>query len=235
MSDRRAPPDGIVVLTCGDAVLPGPFPTAAVVACAGPPTRAEVDPLLDDAARLVVAGTDADLAAVLVRLLRRERLDLPVGFVPAPSSAAADVWGLPTGTSALELALDGDAGPAPLIRDDRGGVVAGVHRVGPFSGVAYCDEHELVRGEAAGLAVRPDADAATRGGLGPGGGGVAVTVTRRRRLRRPEERVTFGRAATVGIRPGTAAAASRDGVDDARPLERRSWYRHTEDFHLVRR
>ena len=47
------------------------------------------------ARRLVVAGTDADLAAVLVRLLRRERLDVEVAYLPARRSAAARVWGLP--------------------------------------------------------------------------------------------------------------------------------------------
>jgi hypothetical protein len=235
MSTRRAPADGTVLLTCGDAASRA-FPTSGAVACDAVPARAEVDPLLDHATRLVVGGSDAALAAVVVRLLRRERLDLPVAFVPdAPSSEAAAVWGLPTDpAAALDLALDGAASPAPLVRDDRGGVVAGVHRVGPFEGVSFCDEHELVRGEAAGLAVRPDPAADTRPGLGPGGGGVAVGLVQRRRFRRAREQTTFGRAATVGIRPGTAAAASRDGVDDAKPLERRSWYRHTEDWLLVR-
>ncbi|WP_433800669.1 hypothetical protein [Actinomycetospora sp. CA-084318] len=232
MSTRDAPPPGTVLLTCGDT----PFPTTTAVACAAVPTRAEVDPLLDGATRLVVAGSDAALAAVVVRLLRRERLDLAVAFVPTdPSSEAAAVWGLPTDPdAALTLAFDGAAAPAPLVRDDRGSVIAGVHRVGPFSGVSFCDEHELVRGEAEGLAVRADPQADTRGGLGPGGGGVAVTLHERRRWLRARAHTTFGRAATVGIRPGTVAAASRDGVDDPKPLERRSWYRHTEDWHLVR-
>lgn len=224
-----------MVLTCGDAFhgWAERFPTTTVVPLAGTPSRADVDPLLDDAARLVVAGTDADLAAVLVRLLRTERLDLPVAFLPAASSEAAAVWGIPTGPdAALGLATAGTASPVPLIRDDRGGVVAGVHRVEAFSGVAYCDEHELVRGDAAGLVVRPDLDHAGRTDVGPGGGGVTVTLLGRRRLLRGrEERTRHGRAATVGCRP---AAASRDGVADPRPLERRSWYRHTEDWHLVR-
>lgn len=225
------------MLTCGDtASREGLFPTTGLVACGATPSRAEVDPLLDTATRLVVAGSDAALAAVVVRLLRRERLDLPVAFVAdTPASEAAAVWDLPAEpAAAVDLAFDGEAGPAPLVRDDRGGVVSGVHRVGPFTGVSFCDEHELVRGEADGLAVRPDPHADTRTGLGPGGGGVAVTLLHRRRFRRAREHTTFGRAATLGIRPGTIAAASRDGVDDPKPLERRSWYRHTEDWHLVR-
>ena len=235
MSTRNAPPAGSVVLTCGDAFRSWAehFPTTTVVPLAGTPSRADVDPLLDDAVRLVVAGTDADLAAVLVRLLRAGRLDLPVAFLPPASSEAATVWGIPTTPrAALDLAASGTASPAPLIRDDRGGVVAGVHRVEAFSGVAYCDEHELVRGDAAGLVVRPDPDHAGRTDVGPGGGGVTATLLGPRRLLgRRRERVVHGRAATVGCRP---AAASRDGVADPRPLERRSWYRHTEDWHLVR-
>jgi hypothetical protein len=235
-----------VVLTCGDAArerwgrLVDGLDGVRVVAVPERPGRPDVDPLLDgpalgrtaerDGGRLVVAGTDADLAAVLVRLLRRERLDVPVAFLPAATSEAARVWRLPTDPpAAVEVARDGVAGPAPLLRDDRGGVVAGAHVVGAFDGVVYCDEHEVLRGGAAGLVVRPD----------PVGGsvevgGVAVTVTGRRRLgglRPGTERAARGRAATIGCAP---AALRRDGVDDDRPVERRSWYRHTVDWTLVR-
>ena len=76
--------------------------------------------------RLVVAGTDADLAAVLVRLLRRDRLDVELAYVPADRrSAAARLWGLPHGAAAVELAREGVARPAPLVRDDAGGVLVG--------------------------------------------------------------------------------------------------------------
>jgi hypothetical protein len=232
-----------VVLTCGDAArarwgdLADALGGARVVAVPERPGRPDLDPVLDAAAldrpdggRLVVAGTDADLAAVLVRLLRRDRLDVPVAFLPAVPSEAARVWRLPTDrAAALDVVRHGAAGPAPLLRDDRGGVVAGAHVVGPFDGVVYCDEHEVLRGDAAGLVVRPDPDG------GPAEvGGVAVTVTGRRRLaglRPGVERAARGRAATIGCAP---AALRRDGVDEDRPLERRSWYRHTVDWTLVR-
>ena len=63
------------------------------------PARADVDPVLAEVpagGRLAVAGDDAALAAVLVRLLRRERLDVAVALLPAPDSAAAAAWGVPT-------------------------------------------------------------------------------------------------------------------------------------------
>jgi hypothetical protein len=229
-----------VVLTCGDAArarwgdLADALDGAQVVAVPERPGRPDVDPVLDGAAhdggRLAVAGTDADLAAVLVRLLRRERLDVPVAFLPAASSEAARIWRLPTDrAAALDVVRHGQAGPAPLLRDDRGGVVAGAHVVGPFDGVVYCDEHEVLRGEAAGLVVRPDPD-----GGSAEVGGVALTVTGRRRLaglRPGVERAVRGRAATIGCAP---AALRRDGIDEDRPLERRSWYRHTVNWTLVR-
>ena len=241
---RSSPTGPFVVLTCGDSARArwGPgvrdvlAPAATqVVAVPGRPGRTDADPVLDlpelrDGGRLVVAGGDDDLAAVLVRLLRREQLDLPVAFLPAAASEAAAVWGIPTDpAAALALARGGTARPAPLVRDDRGGVVAGAHRVGAFDGVVYCDEHEVLRGAAAGLVVRPDPDG---GPVEVGGATVAVTGRRRLAgLRRGTEHQARGRAATIGCRP---AAITRDGVADDRPLERRSWYRHTTDWTLVR-
>ncbi|MEJ2862664.1 hypothetical protein [Actinomycetospora flava] len=219
------------VLTCGD---PARARWAGVLGAWRPvdlpavPARGDVDPLLDDLpadARLVVAGDDAALAAVLVRLLRRERLDLEVALLPAPDSAAAHVWGLPTDPgAALALARDGSARPAPLVRDDHGGLVAGRHTVGPVHGEVYCEEHRVLRGDAAELVVTPDPDA-----------GVRVTVTGPPRLGglragRVSERA--GRAVQLGCRP--AVTVVRDGVPADRAVSRRSWYRHTEDWRLVR-
>ncbi len=228
-----------MVLTCGDAARRwgdlgealGPGATR-VVAVPERPGRPDVDPALEGPALdpragagggLGVAGTAADLAAVLVRLLRTERLGVPVAFLPAGGSEAARVWGLPDGRAALDVARTGVAGPAPLLRDDRGGVVAGAHVVGAFHGVVYCDEHEVLRGVGAGLVVRPEPEV-----------GVTVSVTGPRRLaglRPGAEHRGRGRAATIGCRP---AALHRDGVPDDRLLERRSWYRHTADWTLVR-
>ena len=191
------------------------------------PARADVDPVvadIPDGGRLAVAGDDAALAAVLVRLLRRERLDVALALLPAPDSAAAAAWGVPTDpAAAVALARDGVAHPSPLVRDDHGGLVAGRHATGPFHGEVYCDEHLVARGDAESLVVVPDP-----------GGGVTVTVTGPRRLaglRAGHVTTLSGRAVQLGCRPPVPVI--RDGVPGDRPVARRSWYRHTQDWLLV--
>jgi hypothetical protein len=231
-----------LVVTCGDAARARWAPTLAdlgapVVDLSAIPGRTDVDPLLDrlpgaaagvpdgPEARLVVAGDDAALAAVVVRLLRRERLELPLALLPAADSPAAAVWGVPTDpAAAVVLARDGRARPAPLVRDDHGGVVVGRHATGPFRGVVYCDEHLVADGATTGLAVAPDPDV-----------GVTVRVTGPRRLaglRAGRVATCAGRAVQLGCRP--AVDVTRDGLPGDRPVSRRSWYRHTADWHLVR-
>ncbi len=189
------------------------------------PGRTDIDPLLAEhlPRRLIVAGSDADLAAVLVRLLRTERLDIEVGYLPAAqSSPAAAVWGLPVDPSrAAALALDGTAAAVPLIRDDAGGVLVGRGELRDVAGEAYCDDALVLRGRARRLVVTPGpAGVAVRaGGSGPvrqgvaGGRGSAV-----------------GRAVQIGCRPTTVW---HDGVAHPRQVERWTWYRHTADWLLV--
>ena len=128
-----------LVLACGVATGDYPAlserisrdPTTDVRVVPSRPGNTEIDPLLAALGdrRLVVVGTDADLAAVVLRLLRTERLAaVPVGFVPVTGeSAAAEVWGLPTGVgAAVDVAFGAEPDRAPLIRDDNGGVLVGV-------------------------------------------------------------------------------------------------------------
>jgi hypothetical protein len=172
----------VVLLTCGDgsgarrapvrwmpAGWPYPHPAPAndqhAVAAPARPGRADVDPLLaGPLRRIVVAGTDADLAAVLVRLLRRDRLDVELAYVPSDRrSAAVRLWGLPHGAAAVELAREGVARPAPLVRDDAGGVLVGRGEIrgtaGSVHGEAYCDGVLALRGSARRLVVTPWPDA----------------------------------------------------------------------------
>ncbi len=219
---------GAVVLSCGSARWPGAGgPT--VTAVPARPGREELGEILAglDGRRLVVCGTDADLAAVLLRLLRTNVVGtVPVGYVPVvASSAVARLWGLPTAPStAVDLALRGEPDQVPLVRDDAGGVLVGLGVVRPVDGVAYCDDEVVLRGRAARLEVAPDRALGltvrvVRGGLVRGG------LVRHRAVRQVP-----GRAVQLGCAP---TDVWRDGVAD-RTTDRWTWYRHTEDWQLIR-
>lgn len=187
------------------------------------PGRSDVDPLVKSLSggHLVVHGSDADLAAVVLRLVRTERLDVPVGYVPAdPRSAVARLWDLPPdAVDTVDAALDGRPGPVPLVRDDNGGVLVGLGVLEPVHGTVYCDDQTPLRG------------AATRVEVTPGTAlGVHVRVVRKGLLR---DRVGEfdGRAVQFGGDPLTPV---HDGVAHPRPLRRWTWYRHTEDLQVVR-
>lgn len=191
------------------------------------PGRAEIDPLLRAAegGRVVVLGTDADLAAVALRLLRTDRLDrVAVGFVAADPrrSQVARLWGLPEDPErAAELALDGEVDPVPLVRDDTGGVLVGRGLLRQVRGVAYCDDTTALRGRASRVVVTPDPD---------GGEGLVVRVVRVNLFGKRVQ--TFrGRAFQVGCLP---VVPVHDGVPHPREASRWTWYRHTSDLRLVR-
>jgi hypothetical protein len=170
-----------------------------------------------------VLGEDRDLAAVVLRILRTDRLaDVAVGYTPVSrTSEVALTWGLPLdGPRALELALTGEADKVPLIRDDSGGVLLGLGTIGPLRGVGYCDETQVLRGPAKQIRVSPDAR----------GAGLEVSVLHRGLFNR-RQKTTYGRALEVGCMPTTVV---RDGVRHERAVKRWNWYRHTEDLRLVR-
>jgi hypothetical protein len=233
----------VVLLSCSDPGQPRRLPDhgsrraddlAALPVATLPthPDRAAIDPVLAEyePRRVLVAGTDADLAAVLLRLLRTDRLGVEVGYLPAARSPASAAWGLPTGAAAVDLALDGTAEPVPLVRDDSGGVLVGRAEIVDIRGECFCDDVLVLRGSARRLVVAPGpAGIAVRAGwsgrspdgrvrpvppLAPRGRGSAV-----------------GRAVQVGCEPATVVV---DGVAHPRPVPRRTWYRHTADWLLVR-
>ncbi|MBB3662955.1 hypothetical protein FB384_001859 [Prauserella sediminis] len=194
------------------------------------PGKADVDPLLETGRqRLVVVGDDADLSAVALRLLRKNRLDeIAVGYVPTdPSSQVAELWGVPTDRRrAFDVALSGEPRGVPLVRDDAGGLLLGHGVVRRPRGVGYCDDTEALRGEAALLEVRPDPKA----GDDTASGGLRVTITRGKLLKR--RRTFAGRAFQLG---GAEVVPESDGVAYPRAMSRWTWYRHTHDFRLVLR
>lgn len=210
-----------LALTCGDTRWPGSATGVRVIAVEARPGREELAGVLAelDGHRLVVCGTDADLAAVVLRLLRTDALTTPVGYVASSaSSVVARRWGLPVAAAAAaDFALRGGPDPVPLLRDDSGGVLVGLGVLTPVRGVAYCDDQLVLRGHASRLDVTPDPEH-----------GLLVRVVHRRLLGRV--RMAAGRALQLGCEP---TEVLRDGVP-ARTPQRWTWYRHTEDLRLVR-
>lgn len=185
-----------------------------------------IDPLLAAMprdGRILVVGDDADLAAVALRLLRKDLLGrVVVGYAsPRRRTPFTDLWDLPRGARAVELAERGETDVVPLVRDDVGGVMVGVGYLGPVHGTVYVDEKRVLRGAARQLKIEPDPAK-----------GLAVTVTRRRVLgvgRRPE--TTLGRAVQIGTAPTTVVS---DGIPHPRAMDRWTFYKHTEPLRLVR-
>ncbi|MCA1189510.1 MULTISPECIES: hypothetical protein [unclassified Saccharopolyspora] len=205
------------------------------------PGKAEVDALLPDGpGRVVVQGTDADLAAVVLRLLRKNRIaDLAVGYVPVAESPATRLWGFPVGPDAEPLAFEGAARPSALVRDDNGGLLIASGRVEPITGQVYCDDQRVLHGPARSLEITPDPAAEPlpdptsdpmSANLDPAADGLRVTAVRRGLLRTRRD-TTRGRAVQAGFREATVL---RDGVPHPRPVTKWAWYRHTEDLLLVR-
>ncbi|MBB5154488.1 hypothetical protein [Saccharopolyspora phatthalungensis] len=203
------------------------------------PGRADLDPLIAEAGqRLVVHGTDADFAAVVQRLLRKNRLaDLIVGYVPVAESPAARLWGL--AIDDFDRALTAAPRPAALIRDDAGGVLLGAGTIEPIIGQVYCDDEQVLNGAAISITISPDPGAAPLPEptadplstmLEPATDGLLVTTVRRGLLRRRRD-VTRGRAVQASFR---SATVRHDGIAHPRPAQKWVWYRHTEDLQLAR-
>ena len=222
-------PHGFTVLWCGElstadgrlAALRDVCPPEAVTAVGPRPGKA-VDPLLTG--RVLVVGGDADLAAVALRLLRRNLLStVDLAYATTDRTAVTRLHGLPTGPAAVRLAEAGAAAAVPLVRDDVGGVLLGLGEIGPIvRGTVYVDERRVLRGPAAALHVRPDPAK-----------GLAVTVVQPRvaGVFGPRPRTTLGRAVQIGMAPTTVRL---DGREHPRPMDRWTFYRHTEPLRLVR-
>lgn len=228
-----------IALSCGnvDRVTRSGEYAAEWVDVPAPPGKQDIDPLLDwTDERLVVHGTDADLAAVVLRLLRRTRLDLTVGYVPVAASPVTRLWGFEPGDAAR--AFTASPRPTPLIRDDSGGVVLGSARIEPVLGQVYCDDQRMLDGDALRVEVAPDPSAAPleeptsdplSTELRPAEDGVRVTVVRRRLLLR-RRTTARGRAVQAAFRSSTVV---RDGIEHPRRVQKWGWYRHTEDLFLA--
>jgi hypothetical protein len=209
----------VVVLLFDDRQLRnlGDLPTHRA---AGP---ADIDAAIGPYRRLAVVGADADLAAVLSRLLRAERLDIEVAYVPRRRTAATRVYRLPAGRRAARRIRRGSARRAPLIRDETGSVVVGRANWLPagqagsgqlLHGEAVVDDTPLFDGDVAGVCIEPT----------PALPGLRARVHGRRRW-------ITGRAVQLG---STGVAVIRDGVPAPRTARRSTFYRNVEGWLLVR-
>jgi len=186
---------GITVLRFGERRLPR--------ALASLPTAdgaARIDAAIQGARRVIVVGSNADLAVVLTRLMRAERLDIEVAHV--------------SGRRGARRALSGVARRVPLIRDDTATVVVGdalwlpPGDSGALRGEAVVDDAVLFDGEVAGVRIEPTAAMP----------GLRATVTGSRR------RWLAGRAVQLGA---SGARVVRDGEAGPREVKRSTFYRHT--------
>ena len=211
------------VLTCGGASTPEPLQALPGAAVGARPGKPEVNPPLTGVTRLIVVGggdqPDADLAAVLTRLLRTERLHIELAYVAPRPTPATRVWSLASGQEAALRAGREPAVSLPLVRDDAGqALVARASLAGPggakITGESYVDSVLLFSGNVDQVLIEPTLD------------GLRAALPRRWR-----QRWVAGRAVQTG---STGMALTRDGVTHDRVVNRSTFYRHTQDWLLVR-
>ena len=171
---------------------------------------AGIDAAVEGARRVVVLGDDADLAAVLTRLLRIERLDVEVAHL--------------SGWHGARRALTAAAQRIPLIRDESGTVLVGSAFWLPpgaesvLYGEAVVDDEVLFNGPVTGVRIEPTESMP----------GLRAAVLSGRM--RPRRWVT-GRAVQLGT---TGARMVRDGVSAPREVRRAAFYRHITGWLRVR-
>src|SRR6201997_5157496 len=204
------------VLAFGERRVPRPLTSLPAHRAAGP---ADVDAAVERYRRLVVVGADADLATVLTRLLRADRLDVEVAYAPPRRTRATRIYRAPAGRRAARRAVRGSAGRVTLVRDDTGRVIVGRGDWLPaddgrlIHGEAVVDDTRLFDGEIATVRVEPT---------------LALPGLR---ARAHGGRWGAGGAAQVGS-PGVTVV--RDGVAAPRAARRSTFYRHVEGWLLVR-
>ena len=221
----------------------------------GKPAPAPQAQHLREKLRVIVAGSDAALSAVLTRMMRGDYLWAEVGFVPTTgASTAATNWGLPEDPAAAwALALDGAVKPVPLIRNDAGLAVAGSATIAewtnePITGEIIVDDAVLLRADrdrhTFGAKLVPmveDPGILAAKAVSPVDG--KTNASKRKRgllsfLRTDPERgqldpdsVLTGRAVQAG---GPQLRVSVDGESAKRPVTRVTFYRHLRDLQVVR-
>ncbi|MBI2694654.1 peptidase M50 [Mycobacterium nebraskense] len=204
---------GLAVLVFGDRRVPRPL-------IGLPVHTADLDAAIGPYRRLVVVGADADLAAVLTRLLRADRLDIEVAYAPCRRTRATRIYRLPAGRRAARRARRGSPQRVTLVRDETGSVVVGRAGWAPtegrhLHGEAVVDDTTLFDGHAPAVDIEPT---------------LAVPGLRAR-VPTGWRRWVTGRAVQLG---STGATVMRDGVPAPRPARRSTFYRNVEGWLAVR-
>ncbi|MEV0945421.1 hypothetical protein [Rhodococcus sp. NPDC049939] len=217
------------MLKCGDVPLPLPLGSIPTSNAPTVPDKDNFDEVFSKLQvvsdpRLIVVGSDAALAATLTRLMRTERLHIEVAYVAEHHSDATDAYHLSSGARGARTALKGTAQRVPLIRDDAGIALVGCATVtgpdgGPLVGEAYADDTLLFSGTTAKMKIIPT----------PQMPGLRASVAPRSRWR--PRRWVEGRAVQLG---SPAAVVTRDEIPHPRELARSTFYRHHEEWLLVR-
>ena len=221
----------------------------------GKPAPAPQAQYLREPLRVIVAGSDAALSAVLTRMMRGDYLWAEVGFVPTTgASTAATNWGLPEDPAAAwALALDGAVKPVPLIRNDAGLAVAGSATIAewtnePITGEIIVDDAVLLRADrdkhTFGAKLVPmveDPGILAAKAVSPVDGKANVVQRKRGLLsflrtdpapgQLDPASVLTGRAVQAG---GPQLRVSVDGESAKRPVTRVTFYRHLRDLQVVR-
>ncbi|RIJ78099.1 hypothetical protein D1871_04215 [Nakamurella silvestris] len=180
----------------------------------------EIDPLLTG--RVIVIGDDADLAAVVLRLVRKELLtSVTIGYLTPGPTPFTLLWGLPVAVDALATVATDREREVTILRDDVGGVLVGSAELAPVDGTAYVDERRVLHGAVRRVRVRPNAES-----------GLTLGVEQRRFLGLGHTWQEFeGRATSVGAAGMTVVS---DGVEHRRPMDRWTYYRHQQPLRLLR-
>lgn len=213
---------GVAVLLFGGRRVPGPLKGLRA-------ERADIAAAIGTHQRLVVVGADADLAAVLTRLMRSDRLDIEVAYVPPRRTRATRVYRLPAGHRAARRARRGSARRATLIRDETGSVVVGRAGWLPpedgtlLRGEAVVDDTTLFDGDVAAVYVEP-----TRAMPGLR---ALVKGRVKGRVHGVRRRWVPGRAVQLG---STGVTVVRDGIPAPRSARRSTFYRNVEGWLVVR-
>lgn len=204
----------MAVVLFGDRRVPRPLTGLPV-------HTADLDTAIGPYRRLVVVGADADLAAVLTRLLRADRLDVEVAYAPRRRTRATRIYRLPAGRRAARRAVRGSARRVTLVRDETGVVVVGRAGWAPpegepaIRGEAVVDDAVLFDGAAPAVDVEPT---------------LAVPGLRAR-VPTGWRRWLAGRAVQLG---STGVTLVRDGVPAPRAARRSTFYRNVEGWLAVR-